>query len=111
MNNLLLLPPIAFLVVLIFVAFQLMFFGKYGCKAKTDVSSGKCKPYACGEDVPLNKVNPEYRQFFSFAFFFTIMHVVALVVTTYPSKDINALSISLVYVIGAVTGLVILFRK
>lgn len=110
MNNLLLLPPIAFFVILIFIIFQMEFFGQYSIKSKLN-APGRDKPYACGEDVPLNKVNPEYKQFFSFAFFFTIMHVVALVVTTYPAKDPRSLAIALIYVLGAVTGLVILFRR
>jgi uncharacterized ion transporter superfamily protein YfcC len=32
-----------------------------------------------------NRGQPDYSQFFKFAFFFTIMHVVALVVATDPA--------------------------
>ncbi len=40
--------------------------------------------------VKVNRIPPEYRQFFPFAFFFTIMHVVALVVTTVPAGHLWA---------------------
>ncbi|MFH1452944.1 MAG: hypothetical protein ABIH00_03050 [Armatimonadota bacterium] len=110
MNYLLLLPPVAFVVILIFVALQLFVFGKYGVKSKND-APGKRKVYACGEDVPVPMVNPEYSQFFSFAFFFTIMHVVALMITTFPAGSISMLAFALFYVVGGITCLFILFRK
>lgn len=109
-NYVLLLPPVAFFIILIFVWLQIAFFGKYGCKS-TSFAPGKGKQYACGEDVPINRINPEYRQFFLFAFFFTIMHVAALVITTYPAADPGSLSIAFLYILGAITGLVILFRR
>lgn len=110
MNNFLLLPPIAFLIILLFVFLQIYLFGKFSCRGKEGLP-GKGKQYACGEDAPLSTVGPEYKQFFSFAFFFTIMHVIALVVTTFPSGSAMALTFAFIYVIGGITCLFILFRR
>jgi uncharacterized membrane protein HdeD (DUF308 family) len=54
---------------------------------------------------------PEYGQFFSFAFFFSIMHVVALVVATMPTGLPGAYLIAALYVVGALIGLVALLRR
>ncbi|MDR2956989.1 MAG: NADH-quinone oxidoreductase subunit A [Coriobacteriales bacterium] len=43
---------------------------------------GKNEPYACGQDVPTGKIQPNYDDFFQFAFLFTILEVVALMLGT-----------------------------
>lgn len=106
MENILLSPPLAFTILLI-VSLLMIYFSKF-IAAKGTVSGGKEDSYACGEDVKLNKVQPNYNQFFLFAFFFTIMHVVALIVATIP-KDVSLLAY--IYVFIAVMALLILFRK
>jgi len=106
--NYLLLPPIAFLIVLGIVMLQAYLMTKFAAEGKD--SMGKTKAYACGEDSYDNKVQPDYRQFFSFAFFFTIMHVVVMVVATAPMGLIPNL-MAAVYIIVAVVGLLILFRR
>ena len=73
--------------------------------------AGLCKPYACGEDLQNPRVQPDYSQFFPFAFFFTIMHVMALIITTVPIVAIRYSGNAFLYIIGAVCGLLILFRK
>ena len=72
---------------------------------------GKRKAYACGEDMKENRVQPNYNQFFPFAFFFTIMHVLALVVATVPVHDWSAVQIAAGYLICSAIGLFILFRR
>jgi NADH-quinone oxidoreductase subunit A len=106
MRNILLSPPIAFFI-LLGVSLLLAFVSKL-IAAKGIVSTGKEESYACGEDVQLHKVQPDYSQFFSFAFFFTIMHVVALIVAT-MSKDISIMAY--IYIFTAILALFILFRK
>lgn len=69
------------------------------------------KAYACGEDVPTHLIQPDYTEFFPFAFFFTILHVVTLMVATVPMETLGSFSIAVIYIVGAVTGLVILFRR
>jgi NADH:ubiquinone oxidoreductase subunit 3 (subunit A) len=106
MGNILLSPPVAFLILLVVVVFM-MYLSKF-MAAKGTVSAGKEEAYASGEDFKVHKVQPDYSQFFPFAFFFTIMHVVALIVATVP-KEISLMAY--VYVFVAVLSLLILFRK
>ena len=56
-------------------------------------------------------IQPDYSQFFPFAFFFTMLHVVALMIATVPVGTETPFLLPVVYVIGAIIGLVILLRK
>jgi NADH-quinone oxidoreductase subunit A len=109
---LLLIPPIAFVVVFALVWLESAGFGTLSLKQPKGAvqPSGKFKAYACGQDVPDHRVQPDYGQFFPFAFFFTIMHVVALVLASIPAGDLASHGLALVYVLGATAGLVILYR-
>jgi NADH-quinone oxidoreductase subunit A len=100
-------PPIAFLVVLLvtmglFYAASLLSFKRKGARGGMD------KPYAGGETMKTNRFSPNYSQFFPFAFFFTILHVVTLIVATSPT---GSLGIAVLYIAGALLGLFILFRR
>src|ERR1700690_1017857 len=105
----LLAPPVAFALVLTasFILFLLM--GRVSYRPQSG-NEANPKPYACGEEgQPL--VRPDYGQIFPFAFFFTILHVVALVTTTVPDGSIGTLTMALVYVTGAIVGLFVLYRR
>ena len=106
MSTFLLAPPIAFLIFLVLSA-GISLTGKL-VAAKGVESPGKTKSYACGEDMPENKGQPEYSQFFKFAFFFTLMHVVVLIVATDPS---GISLMSGLYLIVTVASLFMLFRR
>ena len=106
MRNLLLAPPLAFLVFFI-LSILISFLAKL-LSAKGKDSIGKNKPYACGEETTQNKVQPDYTQFFSFAFFFTIMHVVALIIATVPT---GFSIMPIIYIGVAVVTLFMLFRR
>lgn len=106
MGNILLSPPVAFTII-IFTFLLVAYLSKF-IAAKGTASAGKGEAYASGEDVKLHKVQPDYRQFFPFAFFFTIMHVVVLIVATVP-KEISPLAF--VYIAVAILALFILLRK
>lgn len=108
--NLLLLPPILFVVVLGFV---MLFVGVVRPLAvkNTKPGAGRDKAYACGEDVKIHMGQPEYKQFFPFAYFFTIMHVIALIVATAPSGNVQIAALAVLYLLAAVMGLFILFRS
>lgn len=67
--------------------------------------------YACGEDSPTAMAQPDYSQFFPFAFFFTLLHVVALIITTVPVETMESFAIAVLYILGAAAGLRILFRR
>ena len=106
MSNALLLPPLAFILFLLISASLSKITGLVAAKGKE--YQGKTKAYACGENVPIHRSQPEYGQFFPFAFFFTIMHVVALIVATVPS---GMTGMSILYLIVAVLSILILFRR
>ncbi len=106
MSTFLLAPPIAFLIFLV-LSLSISFTGKLVAAKGVD-SPGKTKSYACGEDMPENQGQPEYSQFFKFAFFFTLMHVVVLMVATDPS-GISVMSG--LYLIVTVASLFMLFRR
>ncbi|MFA6549664.1 MAG: hypothetical protein WCT39_07055, partial [Candidatus Margulisiibacteriota bacterium] len=70
------------------------------------------KAYTGGEEVPTHRVQPDYSQFYPFAFFFTILHVVTLMVTTVPATGtMGAYIMAVLYIFGAGIGLFILLRK
>lgn len=106
MEHILLSPPIAFLIFLA-LSFGLSAFSKRIAARGVD-SDIKQSAYACGEDVEENQAQPDYTEFFKFAFFFTIIHVIALVVATDP----GGLSItSGVYIGVTVLALFMLLRE
>ncbi len=109
MSQWLLTPPAAF-VILLLAVFVLYGLSKRLAARPTKDAPGKRKLYACGEDLPIQRVKPDYKQFFPFAFFFTMMHVVALVLATIPSGDVGLHNLAFVYIGGAIVGLLILFR-
>jgi NADH-quinone oxidoreductase subunit A len=75
-------------------------------------ADGSAKPYACGEDMPRgHMIQPNYAQFVPFAFFFTILHVIALMATTVPVETPEVFVIAVTYLLGAVVGLSILYRR
>jgi NADH:ubiquinone oxidoreductase subunit 3 (subunit A) len=106
MNNIWLSPPITFIVFLAIIFGCSLIAGKMA--AKGNDSPSKTKSYACGETEYASMGQPDYSQFFKFAFFFTIMHVMVLILATVPS---GMSVMAALYFIIAVVALLILFRK
>jgi NADH:ubiquinone oxidoreductase subunit 3 (subunit A) len=104
-----LVPPVAFSLVMVIVLAQSALMKRAAFRGK--LGPGSEAAYACGEDVKDNSFRPEYGQFFSFAFFFSIMHVVALVLATVPTGVPGYYLMSALYVIGALIGLIALLRR
>jgi hypothetical protein len=102
-------PPAAFAILFAAILVLYLLTKRLAIRPAKDVP-GKRKLYACGEDLPIRRVQPDYRQFFPFAFFFTMMHVVALILATIPAGDLSSHGLGLVYVGGAMVGLIVLFR-
>jgi NADH:ubiquinone oxidoreductase subunit 3 (subunit A) len=99
--KILLFPPVVFS---IFLMVGLMLNGLGALiAAKGTASSGKKTQYACGEDVPAEKVQPDYAAFFPFALFFTILHVTALILATLPNGNIALMGI--LYMAGVALAL------
>ena len=103
-------PPISFLLILVIGWGLMRTLGGLSAPASQS-TGGKRKAYACGEEMKENRVQPNYSQFFPFAFFFTIMHVLALVVATVPVNNWPAVQIAAGYLICLSIGLFILFRR
>ena len=103
MGQFLLYPPIAFLILLI-VGYLIYRLSK-ALGPKPSPGKGKLSPYACGEDIPAEKGQYGYK-LFHFAFFFTILHVAALVIATMPSGSIAIMGV--VYLLVILVVVVIL---
>jgi len=110
MDQLLLTPPVAFIIMLSIVLVGARISSKISFK-KREGPDESGKSYACGEDAPTHLIQPDYGRFFPFAFFFTILHVVAMIVTTMPMETIESFSVAVIYILGAMVGLVVLFRR
>ena len=92
--KLLLFPPVA-VAIFILIGFLLMLLGSaMAAKANPNLgANGKKTQYACGEDIPAARVQPDYALFFPFALFFTIIHVTALILATLPVGNIALMGI------------------
>lgn len=106
MSEIILSPPIA-LLILILVGLGLTHVVSSLAAAGRD-GERKLEAYACGQRNYVHNVSPDYSQFFPYAFFFTIMHVLVMIVATAP-KD--ALTMPLLYVAAGVLALLIIFRR
>ncbi len=98
-------PPVTFVIVLLFALCLSEFFSGWAPSPKTEAGSGKNKPYACGEDIPAEKVIPDYQEFFPFAIFFTLLHVAGLMLATW---SITPLSTGIELVVGYVAAVAII---
>lgn len=108
--KILLVPPVAFIIIFLAMVILSLILKRYASPKRKNPSESE-KAYACGEDFKDHLIQPDYSQFFPFAFFFTILHVVALVIATVPTETIATFAIVVVYVVGAIIGLLILLRK
>ena len=106
----LLIPPVAFILVLAAVILMSGALSRLSYKAKKG-EDASTESYSCGEEGLTPFIQPDYAQFFPFAFFFTILHVTALIITTVPVETWESLSMAMIYLAGAMTALFILFRK
>jgi NADH:ubiquinone oxidoreductase subunit 3 (subunit A) len=78
--DIILTPPIAFLIYIPFVIFLLLV-GK-GMAGSSKQSKMKKTIYASGEEASTNPAAPGYRPFFMIAFFFAILHLGMLIIGT-----------------------------
>ena len=101
MNNILLTPPIAFLIYLVLVGL-ITRFGK-ALAGAPHVTPMKESTYSSGEAPPTSLAAPGYRPFFVVALFFAILHLGALMLGTN-----NFSTMALVYLIGLMLALLAL---
>ena len=110
MGTSLLVPPIAFGLVLVAALGLSWGLSRLSFRRKV-APAGLTRPYACGEDLVGHMIQPDYSQFLPFAVFFTILHVVALIVATVPLQTPATFVIAVVYLLGAIVGLSVLYGK
>jgi NADH:ubiquinone oxidoreductase subunit 3 (subunit A) len=103
-------PPVALVLVLLATLGFSWLFSLLSLRPRTHASD-EGEPYACGEEQYNHTARPDYSIFFPFAFFFTIAHVAALIITTVPAASPRVLALAALYIGGSVTGLYILMRK
>jgi NADH-quinone oxidoreductase subunit A len=103
-------PPVAFIILLATVLCLTQLLRRFSFRPAI-VAVGTMKAYACGEDVPDHLIQPDYSQFFPFAFFFTILHVSAMMAATMPSQIISAFAVAGIYLAGVCVGLLVLYRS
>lgn len=106
MENLMFAPPIVFLLFFIIFLVCSGIMSKYSHNSMR--GERKLDPYACGQRDIQNYVNPDYNQFFPYAFFFTIMHVLVLVIATAPY---DAPLLPIVYIASGILAMVIIFKR
>ena len=100
--------PVLFLAFLLLLALLSLYL-----KRKADKTpSGKhaFDPYACGqtEDAVSQYINPNFRRMFYLAFFFTVMHVLVMIVATAP---MGHTLMPVAYIAVGALAMLILFRK
>ena len=110
MAHLIVTPPVVF-ILFFFVALLLSrVFSRLAFHPRKNVG-GSGESYACGEENYNYLAQPDYTTFFPFAFFFTLAHVATLIVTTLPAENVKSFAMALLYILGAVAGLVNLLKK
>jgi len=103
-------PPVIFIIIFLTALLLFLLASVFAFRNKNK-QAGSGKAYACGEDFQGHLIQPDYSEFFPFIFFFTILHVIALVIATIPAETVGTFAMAVVYIAGAVTGLTILLRK
>jgi hypothetical protein len=106
MEEILFAPPVVFIIFFIIFFASSKAFSRYsrrGVRGEHDLES-----YACGQRNVEHYVNPDYSEFFPFAFFFTIMHVLVLVIATAPY---DALLFPAIYIMSGILAMAIIFRR
>jgi NADH-quinone oxidoreductase subunit A len=110
-RELILAPAVAFTILFAVILLAALLFSRLSFRRKAAQSVDEKKAYSCGEEFTGHMAQPDYSQFFPFAFFFTILHVVALVIATVPIANARTFTIALLYIMGAITGLFVLLGK
>lgn len=106
MNEIFTSVPIIFIFYAVILILLALFLGR---SANNDIgSSHQRDPYASGQTDINHVVHPTYYKMFAYAFFFTVMHVLALVVATAPY---GVTLLPIVYIGIGILAMVILLRK
>jgi NADH:ubiquinone oxidoreductase subunit 3 (subunit A) len=110
MDKWLLTPPIAFIIILAASWLLARLFSRLAFRSKKQ-AAGSRESYACGEENYDQLAQPDYSTFFPFAFFFTLAHVATLIMATVSVQTAGVFVLVAIYIVGAILGLYILFRR
>ncbi|GAB1402776.1 hypothetical protein MASR1M68_16870 [Elusimicrobiota bacterium] len=110
MQNIFITPPIIVIFVSLLAVIVFLLFSKLAYKSSNN-PKGKFKAYACGENISEERKKPSYTRFFPFAFFFTIMHVVVLLIATVPVNIKSSMLFVLLFIAISFISIPILFRE
>ena len=113
MNNLLILPPLCFVIVLFTVWGISKLLAMLTMAPAATHEAGKEDSYACGEVYEGRHIEPDYGAFFRFAVFFTIIDVAGLMVATLAATNFNTATAiaAILYTVTISTVLAILYSK
>jgi NADH:ubiquinone oxidoreductase subunit 3 (subunit A) len=106
METVLFSPPVLFIAAFFLFAGTSKFLSRYA--NKSDIGEHGLDSYACGQRNVPNYVNPDYSQFFIYAFVFTVAHILILVVATAPIK---ANSVPITYIVAGMLALLIALKR
>jgi NADH-quinone oxidoreductase subunit A len=110
MQNIFITPPVIVIFIAIIVTVVFLLLSKLAYKSGNN-AKGKFKAYACGEEPSEERRKPSYTRFFPFAFFFTIMHVVVLLIATVPVNIKSSLGFVFLFIVISFISIPILFRE
>ena len=99
-------PPVLFTLILIYLLIFSKWLSRFSCK----IESGEhaLDSYACGQRDVENYVNPDYSQYFPYAFIFTVVHILILVVATAPA---DAKLTPVIYIVSGILAILIAFKR
>ncbi len=95
-------PPIAFLVYLVLVGLLSLFARRLAARSG-EVSAIKSSTYSSGEAPPTRLAAPGYRPFFVVALFFAVLHLGVLVMSSGTPSPVM-----IIYLVGLLVALVAL---
>ena len=110
MPSFLVYPPVVFIIILLFCILLSVLLSRLAFKPKK-IAKGLGESYACGEDNYNHMAQPDYSNFFPFAFFFTLAHVATLMIATVPIESLTSFAIAVIYILGAIVGLTIILKR
>lgn len=99
-------PPVIFSLLLLTLFGISTWLTRFANKAESGEHSKD--PYACGHRDVENYVNPDYSQYFPYAFIFTVVHILILVVATAPPE---ASFTAIIYIISGILAILIAFKR
>lgn len=106
-KNLLLSPPIAFVLLFLLTFFVYRFFQKRAAKGPDN--TGKYLPYSSGQNLPPVEVQLSYQEYFRLGLLFGLIHVSALVLSLLPLQA-ESHKIGIFYLLGISVSAFVLVR-